>query len=219
MALAGERFDEAASRFRAAYALAGEASAEEKASIRLQTGIALQAGGQFAEARKELGQAVKEAPKSSSARQANVQLLYPDHFAVQTGAYKDVKNADREKALRKEKGFPAEVFPMDLSQGKFYCVRVGSSPPAPGRRAPRAHRGGQGAPRDREAGGQARPALAVPELLVGLPVVLHASDVDLLPISGPASVRRWSHSMKWPGASRLFPSSRYSAILGRSRPA
>jgi tetratricopeptide (TPR) repeat protein len=125
MALAGERFDEAASRFRAALAASGEATAQEKASIRLQTGIALQSGGQFAEARQEFGRAIEEAPESPSAKQARTQLLYPDHFAVQTGAFKDPKNAEDERTRLKEKGFPAEVVTMDLPQGKFHCVRVG----------------------------------------------------------------------------------------------
>jgi tetratricopeptide (TPR) repeat protein len=125
MSLANERFDEAAARFRAALAIAGEAPAKERASIRLQLGIALQSGGQFADARRELGRAIEEDPESPSARQARIQLLYPDHFSVQTGAFKHSANAEREMALLKKKGFPAEVVSMDLPQGKLYFVRAG----------------------------------------------------------------------------------------------
>lgn len=124
-ALEKERFDEAAALFRDALGASKGAPSDELASLRCQLGMALQMGGNFAEGRVELKKAVELSPGSPAARLARIQLLYPDHFAVQTGAYKDGANAARQKDILAKKGFPAEVVVMDLPQGRRHCVRVG----------------------------------------------------------------------------------------------
>jgi tetratricopeptide (TPR) repeat protein len=128
LALDREDFREAVSRFQAATAAAAKdptTPVEEKASLLCLTGVALQGAGRFAEAREFLGKAVEAAPGSLAAKQARAQLLYPDHFAVQTGAFRSVENAEKQRALLAGKGFPAEVIAMDLPQGNLQCVRVG----------------------------------------------------------------------------------------------
>jgi cell division septation protein DedD len=87
--------------------------------------MALQGAGRFPEAREAFRKAIETAPGSSAAKGARVQLLYPDHFAVQTGAFAKAENAGKQKDLLAKKGFPTEVVEMDLPQGKLHCVRAG----------------------------------------------------------------------------------------------
>jgi tetratricopeptide (TPR) repeat protein len=125
MALEREDFAEALARFQAAAAASADAPLDERASLACQTGIALQGAGRFAEARAAFRKTIEMAPGSSAAKGARVGLLYPDHFAVQTGAFRSAENAEKQRALLASKGFAAEVVEMDLPQGNLHCVRVG----------------------------------------------------------------------------------------------
>jgi len=125
MALAREDYSEAILRFQGADAAAREATPEERASLHCQTGIALQGAGRFAEARDSLKKAVETSPRSAAAKRASIQLLYPDHFAVQTGAFRQESNAEAQRKALAGKGFPAVVVEMETTKGTLHCVRVG----------------------------------------------------------------------------------------------
>jgi outer membrane protein assembly factor BamD (BamD/ComL family) len=122
-----EWFDEAVSRFSAAQASADEASAELQATILCKKGIALQGTGRFQEARASFKKAIESAPNSPAAKSSRLQLLYPDYFTVQTGAFREAVNAERQRGELAGRGFPAEVVAVDYPQGKLHCVRVGKT--------------------------------------------------------------------------------------------
>jgi tetratricopeptide (TPR) repeat protein len=118
-----DRYDSAAARFREAAALEKEGG--RRSRLLYQTGLALQRSGGFAEARKTYQQAIALAPESPQARACREQLGYPDHFFVQTGAFREASNAKRQADLLGTQGFPAEVVESDFAAGKLHCVRVG----------------------------------------------------------------------------------------------
>ncbi len=119
-----ERYNKAAEKFLAASKLEDEPNM--RARRMYQGGLALQRSGQFEGARKTYQQVIQLAPDSQAARRAQVQLLYPDNFAVQTGAFRQLKNAREQKELLSKNGFPTEVVEFKLPQGTLHCVRVGN---------------------------------------------------------------------------------------------
>jgi tetratricopeptide (TPR) repeat protein len=121
-----EEYQAAAERFREVAKL--EVGNENRAKAFYWAGLALQRGGRFAEARSTYRQVIELAPASKPAAEARRQLLYPDYFAVQTGAFADAANAARQRDLLVEKGFPAEVVTVNTAKGKLHWVQVGRFP-------------------------------------------------------------------------------------------
>ncbi len=124
MELRDDHYESAARSYKAAASLEGDR--DRKAHLLSWAGVASQRAGRFEEARGLFRQAIETAPGSNSATRAREGLLYPDHFAVQTGAFADPSNAARQKEMLAAKGFPAQVLTVDAPSGKLHCVRVGN---------------------------------------------------------------------------------------------
>jgi TolA-binding protein len=121
--LTRENFEVAAHDFEEAAKL--EPDPRSRALLIVRRGLALQRAGRFAEARELYRQAIVLAPGSRAEKLAKPQLLLPDYFFVPAGAYREEANAERQRKTLAEKGFPAEVAPLDTASGKLYRVRVG----------------------------------------------------------------------------------------------
>jgi Tfp pilus assembly protein PilF len=121
--LVRENFQAAAQDFDEAAKL--EPDPRSRALLMVRRGIALQRAGRFGEARELYRQATALAPDSRAERMAKAQLLFPDHFFVQAGAYSEEANAERQRQTLVEKGFPAEVGQVETARGKLFLVRVG----------------------------------------------------------------------------------------------
>lgn len=121
-----EKFDSAATRFQTAAKL--EQDPARRAVHLSRAGIALQRAGRFAEAEDLYQAAMALAPGSKTAIRCREQLLYPRHFSVQTGAFQEASNAERQRELLVGKGFAAEVVAVDAPAGRLHCVRVGRFP-------------------------------------------------------------------------------------------
>ncbi len=118
-----ERYDAAAENFQAAAGVG--ADPRERAKLNYQSGLSLQRGGRFAEARGAYKKAIELAPGSDWAGRSRMQILYPDHFLVQTGAFSRAANAAGQREVLVKKGFPAEVAVLDAPKGQLHCVWVG----------------------------------------------------------------------------------------------
>lgn len=119
-------YDEAAARFLAGTEVTADADVQARCFY--FRGIALQRAGRFAEGRTAHQRAINLAPRSNEADRAREYLVYPDHFFVQTGAFREAAKADRQKETLAAKGFPAEVAAVDRVGAKLYCVRLGRFP-------------------------------------------------------------------------------------------
>ena len=102
-----------------------EPDPRSRALLIARRGIALQRAGRFAEARDLYRQAAALGPGSRGDRMAKAQMVFPDYFYVQAGAYGEEANAERQRKALAEKGFQAEVTPVDTVRGKLFLVRVG----------------------------------------------------------------------------------------------
>ena len=121
-----ERYGQAAERFQSAAEI--EKDPQKKALLLFRKGIALQRAGRFDEGRQAYRQATALAPGSRVQKLCETQLAYPDHFFVQTGAFREEANAHRQKELLVEKGFAAQVAPVESQGRTLHLVRVGRFP-------------------------------------------------------------------------------------------
>ena len=123
MELTEELYEKAAGHFEEAARL--ETDNQRRAAAHYLQGAALQSAGKFSAARAVLRTAGDLAPGTETARQSELRLGYPDHFAVQTGAFKTFANAEDQRRALAGRGFPAESMVLNTVGGKLYCVRVG----------------------------------------------------------------------------------------------
>ncbi len=126
MELRDDRYESAARNYKAAASLEGDR--DRKAHLLSWAGVACQRAGRFEEAHGLFRRVIEIAPGSKSATRAREGLLYPDHFAVQTGAFADPKNARRQREMLAARGYPVQILALEAPSGRLHCVRVGSYP-------------------------------------------------------------------------------------------
>lgn len=119
----GEGFADAAGHFRNAGRLA--ADEETRAEAMLMTGISLQKGGMFEEARSVLHACALNKFSRKYADQARYRLAMESHFTVQVGAFLDEKNAQAKMKALAAAGINAEMRSPKASGVPFFRVLSG----------------------------------------------------------------------------------------------
>jgi|GEM_PF-2837754 len=115
----GQRYQMAATVYERVLAT-GSAEIERDLLIYHQ-GLSMLRGGDRAGGQAVLQRLIREHPASPHSAAARTKLLSASSFFVQTGAFSDRANADRQAARLREKGFSPRI----EQPGNNYCVRVG----------------------------------------------------------------------------------------------